>query len=126
MDMNIWFAAAGGLAVITTLAHVFAGGAVAAKPLLEAGAMNSVARFTNYYCWHIVTIVLAGMAAGFAYAALTPAGADVALVMTVFAAGFAIWNGAMILAHGLTLRQHPQFVFFVPMTLIALPGFAGG
>lgn len=122
--MNTWLMAAAATAALTTAVHFFLGGAAVARPLLQA-EFDGVAKYTNYFCWHIVTIVLAAMAGGYAYAALVPAGLDVAILVTALAASYVVWNLVMIAQHRLAARKHPQFVFFVPMTAIALPGILG-
>ncbi|MFS2316423.1 hypothetical protein RMQ97_00675 [Maricaulis sp. D1M11] len=124
--MNIWFLIAGGLGVLTCLAHVFLGGREVAKPLLQADGLTSLTRFTQYFCWHIVTLVLAVQAASFFYAGVYPAGADIAVVMTILSLGTALWNFAMNYAHRLKWQRHPQFVFFVPMTILGGAGIFAG
>ena len=120
--MNNWLIAAAALAALTTLVHFFVGGRQVAKPLLETGELNSLVKFTHYFCWHIVTIALAAMALGLAYAGLNPGGRDVAILMVVLAATIAVWNFAMNARHRLKASRHPQFVFFIAIVALASPG----
>lgn len=121
--MNIWYLAAAILAGGTCLVHIVLGGRVAARPLLRDERLSSVARYTNYFCWHLVTLTLAAMAVGYAWAAYRPGGTDVAMLMTLLAAGFVAWNVAMIRLFGLRTVEHPQFVFFAPMIALGAAGF---
>ena len=59
---------------LTTGVHTVLGGREIARPLIEARGVSRVVRFTHYYCWHLVTAVLALMTAAFAWAAIDPAG----------------------------------------------------
>ena len=67
MPLLLWLAAA--MALITTLVHTFAGGREVARPLLASNALPPASKWLNYYCWHITTILLAFMTAGYALAA---------------------------------------------------------
>lgn len=89
--MNIGFAAAGALTLGICAVHLFGGGPVIARPLLDS-SLDPVAKYTNYYCWHITSITLATMAVGFGYAAAEPGGADVGVVMTGLTLAFAGWR----------------------------------
>lgn len=120
--MNNWLIAAAALAALTTLVHLFVGGRQVAKPLLETSEINSLVKFTHYFCWHIVSIALAVMAAGLAYAGLSPGGRDVAFFMVGLAAAIALWNSVMNARHQLKAGRHPQFVFFIAIMAIATPG----
>ena len=56
--MRSWFIGATLLSFATCAIHVVAGGRFVAQPLLQANDLARIAKFTNYYCWHLVTIVL--------------------------------------------------------------------
>ncbi|MEM6409802.1 MAG: hypothetical protein AAF700_15495, partial [Pseudomonadota bacterium] len=59
---NTLFAVAGALAAIWLAVHFFIGGRQIARPLIEAGALPSVVRHTQYLCWHFTTVAIACMA----------------------------------------------------------------
>lgn len=66
-DMALWGAA--GASAATFFVHVFAGGVHAARPLLADRALPRASKWLNFYCWHIVSVLIAAMAAAFAAAA---------------------------------------------------------
>lgn len=120
--MNGWFAAAAGLSAITCGMHIVMGGREAARPLLAATDLDRVAKFTNYYCWHLVTIAIGALVAAFAYSSRAGATADLALFATGIALLFALWSLGMIAKFRLPPMQFGQWALFL---LIALLGLAG-
>lgn len=110
---NIWLLAAGAAAGLTTLIHIFAGGPSVARPLLAAADIDEVAKMTNYYCWHLVTITLAAMTVAFAYAALTPGEVALATMWTIIAAAFAAWSVALVVWKRQKALDLPQWTLFV-------------
>ncbi len=61
--MNTGFAVASGLCLATCALHTFAGGRTPPKPLLSSD-LDPVAKYTNYYGWHLITITLFTMSCG--------------------------------------------------------------
>ena len=119
--MNIALAVAALLALLTWGIHTFVGGPRTATPLLES-AMHPVPKYTNYYCWHLVTLVLFSMAVGFAYAAAVPSGLDIAVLLTVLSASFALWSLALVALSRRKLFELPQWSLFAAITAAALVG----
>ncbi len=113
--MNLWLAAAAAIAAATALIHAWLGGREVASPLLAAERLRTVPKYTMYYCWHLVTIVLAGLALAFAFAASGHASRDLAISATVGAGLFALWNLAMIGRFRLRPTHFPQWALFTPM-----------
>ena len=74
--MNGRFLGAAAIAGLTCVIHVWLGGREVAQPLLASGGLGKVPKFTNYYCWHLVTIVLAGLALAFGLVAWHAASRD--------------------------------------------------
>ena len=101
--------------------HVFAGGPIAARPLLLSD-MRDEAKYTNYYCWHLVSIVIAAMTFGFAYAAVEAAGRDVAIIMTVLAGMFAAWSLGLVLWKRQRPFRLPQWLLFAPIAVLGAVG----
>ncbi|QNP47402.1 hypothetical protein [Diaphorobacter aerolatus] len=120
--MNLWLAAASLVSAVTCGLHVFMGGKEAAGPLLKSSELDPIAKFTNYYCWHLVTIVIAGLAVAFAYSCLAASGNDVALLATALAALFAAWSVGMIAIFRLPPLQFAQWALFLPISLLGLIG----
>jgi hypothetical protein len=121
--MSAFWLAAAVVSAATCGVHAFLGGRVVAGPLLAASDLRTVPKVTAYYCWHMVTIVLAAMALGFGWAATNPRGATLVWFLAGLAAAFALLNLGLAFAWRLhPLRRLPQWMFFV---VIAGLGVAG-
>lgn len=121
--MNIGFIVAAVLALATWGIHTFVGGHYIAKPLLKCRLADEP-KYTNYYTWHMVTIVLMAMAGGFAYAAFVPAGRDIAIACTALSASFMILNLGIVMAKKQNFRAMPQWFLFLLITIPALIGLS--
>jgi hypothetical protein len=113
--------AAAALSLVTAAIHVFAGGPSVARPLLAAADLDPIAKYTNYYCWHMVTIVLAALPIGFAWAALGGP-RELAIFTTALAAAFTAWSLALVLWKQQRALDLPQWLLFAPITLAGLVG----
>lgn len=120
--MNIFLALAAALSALVALTHLFLGGRSIARPLLQASDLHDVAKYTNYYCWHLVTITLFAMAAAFAWAAAFPEARALAVCWTVLAALFGIWNFALAIWKKQSLLHMPQWILFLG---VSVPAFLG-
>jgi len=120
--MNLWLATAAAIAAATTLIHALLGGSEIARPLLVAEGLRRVPKYTMYYCWHLVTIVLVGLALAFALAAIGHASRDLAAFATAGAGLFALWSLGMIGLFRLRLAHFPQWALFVPMAVCGALG----
>lgn len=123
--MNIGLLVAALITLFTWAIHTFLGGKTVARPLLES-EMEPVAKFTNYYCWHAITLLLMMMSGGFAYAAWVPEGRDVAALFTILSLAYAVWSGVLILYSGRTAMELPQWTLFVAITAAAGWGLMAG
>lgn len=123
--MNAWLVAAAAAAFATFLVHTFIGGRVIAAPLLAAGSLARVPRYTVYYCWHMVTLLLAAMAVALGWSALH---ANVALtvLMLVLALGFAGLSLALVLRFRVSPWHLPQWTFFVVIAALTAAGLWAG
>jgi len=122
LAMDIWFFTAGVAAAAVALTHFFLGGREIARPTLTAGEMHSVVRHTNYYCWHLVTLSLVLMAAGFFYTALPARPQEPAAAATLFAAAAAFLCLGINLRFNLKHAHHPQWMLFLPVAVIGAAG----
>jgi hypothetical protein len=120
--MNLYLMIAGLLAFAVCLIHIFAGGQGIAKPLLAVEKMPNMVRYTMYYCWHLVTITLAGMALAFVMAAQPGGARALGLFATFGAASFAALNFGMNLRLRLSFAQHPQGFLFLPVAALGAAG----
>jgi len=120
--VNIWYLLAALSSAAVCLTHFFLGGKVVATPLLAAESLNKVSKFTNYYCWHMVTIVLAAQSLAFALAMQAPDERLLAMFATGGAIAFMVWSLAMIATFKLRLMNFPQWLLFVPASVLGLIG----
>lgn len=119
--MNLWLIAASALSALTGFIHLVLGGTEIARPLLAAKGLGHVPKYTMYYCWHLVTIQIAALAAAYA-AAAWGGGRELAIAATLLAALFACWSLLMIALFRLRFMHFPQWLLFL---FIAAAGIAG-
>lgn len=119
--MNGWLLAAAAVCGLTAVVHVFAGGPSVAGPLL-ASEMDDEAKYTNYYCWHLVTIVIVVMTIGFAYGAVAETAEDLTLAMSGLAGAFTLWSVALVVWKRQSFLRMPQWLLFAPITVLGLVG----
>ncbi len=120
--MNIWLAAAALVSLATALIHIFAGEREIARPLLRASDLASVPKHTQFYCWHIVSIVLLAMAAGYGYGSFEPTAIALNVMLTGLAASFALWNIGLILWKRLSPKHMIQWALFLPISGLGIAG----
>ncbi|HBY63609.1 MAG TPA: hypothetical protein DEH78_27605 [Solibacterales bacterium] len=120
--MSLLFACASAAALATCAIHLAAGGKYVARPLLECRGLRPVPKFTSYYCWHIVTWMLASMAGFYGAAAALPAQWPLALAATILAAGCLVWNVALIGWQRLRPAHFPQWALFSAITAFGILG----
>lgn len=120
--MNYSFAAAALLSAGVLAAHVIGGGRFYVRPLLAAAALHPVPKYVHYYCWHMVTIVLAAMAVSFGRAAVVPEASDLAALMTTLASGFTIWSLGLVLWKRQKPLHMPQWALFAPVAICGVLG----
>ena len=84
--VNAGFVAAALLSLVTFGVHTFVGGVFVARPLLASRDLTPASLWLNYYCWHIVTVLLLMMAAGYAWAATRSEAMEIGVFLTFLAA----------------------------------------
>jgi hypothetical protein len=120
--VNAGFATAAVLSMITFAVHTFVGGKFAARPLLQAHDFHKASRWLNYMTWHMVTVLLVVMAAGYGWAAVVPSATDVAMLLTILAAmlsPLAVW---VALKGGIAPWRFPASWLFALIVLASLWG----
>jgi hypothetical protein len=120
--MNDWFLGAAGLSAFTFVLHVVAGGRETAGPLLESTELGRIAKYTSYYCWHLVTISIASIAAAFLFAAQPGGNFSLAAFATGLSFAFAVLNIAIAARFGLPFWEFGQWVLFLGIALLGLAG----
>lgn len=123
MVENWFFLAAAALSIATAAIHVFIGGPEIAKPLLQA-EIPTAPKFTNYYCWHLVSITLVAMAIGFLIPALNASQTMSALTWTIISGAFAGWSLALIALKRRPVGELPQWALFTPIFVLGAIGLA--
>lgn len=119
--MNLSLIIAAVIALITWAIHTFVGTRQIAGPLLAA-EMRPEPKYTNFYCWHLVTIVLLAMSGSFAYAAWVPAGRDVAIVATILSLSFMLWSAILIAWKYPKPMRLPQWILFGAISVAGVLG----
>lgn len=123
---NFWLFGAGIAAGITALIHIIAGGREIAAPLLASRDMHSVAKYTNYYCWHLVSITLIAMCAGLIWPAYDPAQSGLAVMWVVIAALFCFWSLLLVTWKKQSFLLMPQWSLFAVIAGLGLTGLFAG
>lgn len=116
-----WLYAASLLSGITALLHIFGGGKTTAEPLLKS-SLGDRAKYTNYYCWHMVTIILIAMAVCFFLAARYVEYRELGILSTALSLAFALWSCLLIYSKKQKLFVLPQWVFFFPIAITGVVG----
>lgn len=119
--MDIYFAVAGAACFVTFCIHTWAGGPAIARPLLLSRDMHDVPKYTNYYCWHLVTITLFAMALAFGWAAFEASAKDVGIFAYMLSVAFLVWNLVLIVWKKQAFLQMPQWLLFLMISLTATP-----
>lgn len=122
--MNIGFALAALLSLITFGVHTFVGGKYAARPLLAAERFDKASRWLNYMTWHMVTAVLLVFVVGYAWAALRPEAVEVAWLLTVLAAPLSLISVWVALKGGIQPWRFPSSWLFAMTVAAGLWGLA--
>lgn len=120
--MNLFHLLAGIAALIVLATHVFVGGRLFVKPLLAAEQLHRVTRLTLYYCWHLVTLLIAAIAALYLLAAAAPHWLHLAITATVLATGASLLCLLIVIAWRQRPWRMPQWLFFA---IVAALGTAG-
>lgn len=121
--MNTYLLTAAALSGITTFIHFYFGGREIAKPLLAAADIQDVPKYTNYYCWHLVTAMLASMCAAFLWAGITPTAIESAVIAELLAIFSALWSLALGRWKGQSFRRMPQWILFTAIAVAGATGF---
>lgn len=120
--MNYWLLAAAIMSGFTCVIHTTLGGRETAVPLLAAPDLKKIPKYTAYYCWHLVTITLAGIAFAFWLAAGDPNAHALGVFATFGSGAFALWSVVMIAIFKLRPFHFPQWALFIPAAILGVIG----
>jgi hypothetical protein len=119
--MNAWLIAASVAAFVTFALHTFVGGPQFARPLLAARDLPRIPKLTMYFCWHMVTVLLLGMAIALAYGAFVPNPA-LTIAMIALSLAFTVLSLGLVFGFRVSALHLPQWVLFLVITLLATAG----
>ena len=120
--INIWLLSAAILAFTVCLLHLFAGGKIAARPLLADEKFNHIAKYTLWYAWHTVTLALFGVGVMLLVAAFAPQQTALAIAAVLLVASVFLLSLAMIIKFRLKFFQFPQWLLFLPVLVLGIIG----
>ncbi len=118
---TLYFSAAGALAAIWLIVHLFLGGRQIAGPFMNATALDPIIRHMQYLCWHFTSVAIACMAAFFAWTVLS---GDPALATagTVLASGFFLVGVGLVVLMKENHFTLPQGWLFLPVAVLGILG----
>jgi hypothetical protein len=119
--MNAYLLGAGVSSLATALAHLFAGGYYIVRPLLKS-KLNQVVKYTLYYCWHMVTILLLSLSALFLLGALSSRYQTLVIYGVSLSGLFSILSLGIVFFFRQKPLHMPQWLFFLISSIL---GFAG-
>ncbi|MBF2050416.1 MAG: hypothetical protein EDM05_005260 [Leptolyngbya sp. IPPAS B-1204] len=120
--MNRFLLAAAVMSLITFLAHLFLGGHDIVNPLLKVSELQDIPKFTAYYGWHNVTLLLFAMTCAYAYVAFVQPDVPLTVMLTSMAAACALLSIGLIVTRQLQPLDYPQWALFLPIALFGVLG----
>ena len=108
----LWIAAA--TSALCWGVHTFVGGREIVPPLFGSD-LPAMPKHVLYFVWHIVTILLAFIAAGFALAALYPSAWPLAVQATLLSLAIALLILAVSVRYRMPFKDMPQWTIFLAM-----------
>jgi hypothetical protein len=109
---------------ITFAVHTFIGGARVARPLLADRSLPRASKWLSYYCWHIVTVLLAAMALGYAYAAWSGNGRDLVAAQTALSAALSILSAGVAFKADINPLRFPSTTLFAVTACLGAAGLS--
>lgn len=120
--MNITLLLAAFMCFVTFLVHWQVGGIYASRPLLAARDITEASRWLNYFCWHIVTILLLIMTVTLGLAAAGRTSTDTITLVAIIAASISILSVAVTVRAGIRPYRFPASYL---LAIVAVLSFAG-
>ncbi len=120
--MTIWLTAAAGVAIVTFAVHTFVGGRFAARPLLASDALPKATVWLNYMCWHMVTVLLAIMAATLSFGVAGLIGDDALVLIAIVAGSSSLVSIAVTLKAGIAPWRFPASYLLAAVAVLTALG----
>ena len=115
-----WSAAV--MSLVTFSVHTFVGERLVVRPLLACAELSKASKWINFFCWHVVTILLLAFGVAYSYSALNPDRLELAVFVTILAALSSILSATVAIKGGINPFRLPSTSLF---GIIAVLGFAG-
>ena len=119
---SFFFWAAGATAFMTFCVHTFIGGIHVARPLLADQGLPRAAKWLAYYCWHLVTLMLAALTLVFAAMAARFVAFDIALPLSIFCLCCSALSIAVAMRGRIAPLRFPSTSLFAVLGLLGLAG----
>ncbi|MBL4620750.1 MAG: hypothetical protein JKX88_11710 [Marinicaulis sp.] len=116
MSLFLWTAA--GLAGVTFVIHVFAGGKVAARPLLADASLPPESKWLNYYCWHITSVMIAFVCAAFIWLGASHPQPPMVILLSSLTASLALLSVGVALKGGVHPLRLPSTTLFAAISAL--------
>jgi hypothetical protein len=115
-----WVAAA--VAAITFYVHTFIGGVRVAGPLLADESLPRATKWLAYYCWHLVTMMIAAMTLFFAAAASFGIASSMVLAFSLFCISCSALSAIVAIKGSIAPLRFPSTTLFAVMGLAGTAG----
>jgi len=110
--MSIFLFAAAAISGATLYVHVFVGGLVVARPLLNDRTLPRASKWLNYYCWHIATLLIAFFAIAFAWQAITQLVVDWTIWLSILSGSLSVLSALVAIKGGVNPFRFPSTTLF--------------
>ncbi len=107
------------LGAVTFAVHFFVGGKYVATPLLNSTCLPPASKWLNYFCWHVVSVLLLLEIAAFAWTATHPPGVELVIFLTALNISAALLSITAAILGKIAPWKFPSSTLF---TLLSITG----
>ncbi|WP_020401404.1 hypothetical protein [Kordiimonas gwangyangensis] len=122
--MNTYFLSGSAVTAVICFIHCWFGGKFVAEPLLKARDLHEVPKYTNYYCWHMVSIMLAVMSGAYLWAGLRADAMELGVLAFALSVAFCVWSLVLVTWKKQSFRELPQWSLFAVAAALGGLGLA--
>jgi hypothetical protein len=108
------------MSAVAFCVHTFIGGPRVAGPLLSSSHLPLASKWLNYYCWHIATVLLFAMAAGFSYSAVHPRRPELPAFLVALSGALCILSVMVALKGKIHPLRFPSTSLFAVVAILGL------
>lgn len=116
--MNGYALAAAIVALATVLVHLIPGGRFVARPLLENRSLPRASKWLNYFCWHIVTVMIIFIGIGFYWSGQGPENRSALVFLSAFTAVVSMLSAAVALTARINPFKFPSTSLFAVTSIL--------